>query len=42
MGKELKKRDYSYDRAIQEMRDNKFEDETGATRIDTRKMTKEV
>lgn len=42
MGKELKKRDWSYDRAIQEMRDNKFEDETGALRIDTTKMTKEV
>ena len=42
MGKELKKRDWSYDRTIQEMRDNKFEDETGAMRIDTTKMTKEA
>ena len=42
MGKEIKKRDWSYDRAIQEIRDNKVVDETGATRIDTRKMTQEA
>ena len=42
MGKELKKRDWSYDRAIQEIRDNKVVDETGAVRLDTRKMTQEA
>ena len=39
MGKELKKRGWSADRAIEELRANKFEDETGALRIDTTKMT---
>ena len=42
MGKELKKKDWSYDRAIQEIRDNQFVDKTGAKRLDTTKMTKEV
>ena len=39
MGKELKKRGWSADRAITELRANKFEDETGQLRIDTTKMT---
>jgi hypothetical protein len=38
MAKELKKKDWSYDRAIEGLRANKFEDETGQIRIDTRKM----
>lgn len=38
-GKEVKKRGWSADRAIGELRANKFEDETGALRIDTTKMT---
>ena len=38
-GKEVKKRGWSADRAIAELRANKFEDKTGALRIDTRKMT---
>ena len=42
MSKELKRRDWSYDRAIQEIRDNKIVDETGAIRLDTNKMTKEA
>jgi len=39
MKKELNKRNWSADRAIDEMRKAKFEDETGALRIDTRKMS---
>lgn len=39
MHKELRKRGWSADRAIEELRANKFEDETGSLRIDTRKMT---
>src|SRR3990167_2337563 len=40
MGKELKKRGWSADRAIQELRDSKFEKEDGGSYIDTRKMSK--
>ena len=36
--KEVRKRGWSADRAIDGLRANKFEDETGQLRIDTRKM----
>ena len=41
-GKEVEKRGWSADRAMTELRANKFEDETGALRIDTTKMTQEA
>ena len=37
-GKEIRKRGWSADRAIEGLRANKFEDETGQLRVDTRKM----
>ena len=40
MGKELKRRNWSADRAIQELRDNRVERDDGGLAIDTRKMTK--
>lgn len=39
-GKEVKKRGWDADRAIRELRANKFEDDKGALHIDTTKMTK--
>ena len=40
MRKELKKRNWSADRAIEELRDNRFEDGNGRLAIDTRKMAR--
>ena len=41
-GKEVKKRGWSADRAVEELRSSKFEDSTGQLSIDTTKMTKEA
>jgi hypothetical protein len=38
-GKEVKKRGWSAERSVEELRANKFEDPTGQLRIDTTKMT---
>jgi len=39
---EMTKRNYPTERAYDEMRQHKFHDETGALRVDTRKMTQEI